>query len=116
MPLVTGCFRSGLVHLFKSLSNTQEVPGVTEVRKGKSFKKKYLRLWSRLGCAGLTVGKALQELKKCCSGLACEMFHFLGTDGIPNPQLKTHSTPNQAPKFSGLFASAALSEFCVALF
>lgn len=62
------------------------------------------------------MGKTLQELRKCCSGLACEMFHFLGTDGILNPQHKTHRTPNQTPKFSGLFASAALSDFDVALF
>lgn len=62
------------------------------------------------------MGKALQELRNCCSGLVCEMFHFLRTGGILNPQLKTHRTPNQAPEFSGLFASAARSDFWVALF
>lgn len=68
------------------------------------------------------MGKALLKLSKCCYDLASEILTSLGTDGILNTQLKklTESEtlmliPNQAPKFSGLFASIALSDFSMAL-
>lgn len=74
--------------------DTQEVPGATEVRKGKSFKKNICGwamqdwLWARLS----------RSSGKCFSGLACEMFHFLGTGEILNPQLKIHRSINAHSK------------------